>query len=138
MRRRPTAHSPRAKRSRAPRSRRRAHRARPRSPGAPQTAGAPATVAEALAASPRVAIDTPSVAGSIDLKGGLIDDLVLKDYRETIDKNSPLIRLFSPSGAPDAYWAETGFVAAPEGVKIADAATQLDRRRQDAHRRAIR
>ncbi|HLX97875.1 MAG TPA: membrane protein insertase YidC [Roseiarcus sp.] len=87
-------------------------------PGAPQTAGAPATVAEALAASPRVAIDAPSVAGSINLKGGLIDDLVLKDYRETIDKNSPLIRLLSPSGPPNAYFTETGFVAAAEGVNI--------------------
>src|SRR5208337_617728 len=74
------------------------------------------TVAEALAANPRVAIDTPSLGGSIDLKGGKLDDLVLKDYRETISKESPLIRLFSPSGAPDAYWAETGFVSA-SGVK---------------------
>ena len=95
---------------------------------APQTAalalgstatGAPAaqTVSQALAGSPRVAIDTPSLGGSIDLKGGKLDDLVLKDYHETIDKKSPLIRLFSPSGAPDAYWAETGFVSPGGGVK---------------------
>ena len=63
-----------------------------------------------------MAIDTPSLGGSIDLKGGQLDDLVLKDYRETIDKNSPLIRLFSPSGAPNAYFAETGFVSG-SGVK---------------------
>ena len=67
---------------------------------------------QALAANPRVAIDTPSVAGSIDLKGGKLDDLVLKDYRETISKQSPLIRLLSPSGAPDAYWTTTGYVSA--------------------------
>src|SRR5208337_1418624 len=54
--------------------------------------------------------------GSIDLKGGRLDDLVLKDYHETISKESPLIRLFSPSGAPDAYWADTGYVSAG-GVK---------------------
>ena len=65
-----------------------------------------------MAASPRVAIDTPSLGGSIDLKGGKIDDIILKDYRETIDPKSPNIRLFSPPGAPDAYWAETGFVSA--------------------------
>ena len=41
---------------------------------------------------------------------------MLKDYHETISKESPLIRLFSPSGAPDAYWAETGYVSAG-GVK---------------------
>ena len=70
------------------------------------------SVSDALAASPRVTIDTPSIGGSIDLKGGKIDDLVLKDYRETIDPKSPNIRLFSPPGAPNAYWAETGFVSA--------------------------
>jgi len=86
-------------------------------PGGP-AATAAGTVSEALAASPRVVIDAPSVAGSINLKGGLIDDLVLKDYRETIDKNSPLIRLLSPSGPPNAYFAETGFVGAAEGVNI--------------------
>jgi YidC/Oxa1 family membrane protein insertase len=81
-------------------------------PGALPGGAATGTVPEALAASPRVTIDTPSLAGSINLKGGKLDDLVLKDYRETIDKNSPLIRLFSPVGAPNAYWAETGFVSA--------------------------
>jgi YidC/Oxa1 family membrane protein insertase len=87
-------------------------------PGSPAP-GAPAveTVAQALAASPRVTIDTPSLGGSINLTGGKLDDLVLKDYHETIDKKSPLIRLFTPSGAPDAYWAETGFVSPGGGVK---------------------
>jgi YidC/Oxa1 family membrane protein insertase len=80
-------------------------------PGSP-AASAPGTVDEVLAATPRVAIDTPSIGGSIDLKGGKIDDIILKDYRETIDPKSPNIRLFSPPGAPNAYWAETGFVSA--------------------------
>jgi YidC/Oxa1 family membrane protein insertase len=80
-------------------------------PGSPAAHGRE-TVSEALAASPRVVIDTPSLGGSIDLKGGRIDDIILKDYRETVDPKSPNIRLFSPPGAPDAYWAETGFVSA--------------------------
>jgi YidC/Oxa1 family membrane protein insertase len=75
-------------------------------------AKSPGSVSEALAASPRVEIDTPSLGGSIDLKGGKLDDIILKDYRETVDPKSPNIRLFSPPGAPDAYWAETGFVSA--------------------------
>ncbi len=79
-------------------------------PGGP-AATAPESVSDALAAGPRVTIDTPSIGGSIDLKGGKIDDLILKDYRETIDPKSPNIRLFSPPGAPNAYWAETGFVS---------------------------
>jgi YidC/Oxa1 family membrane protein insertase len=83
-------------------------------PGAPVMT-TPETVSAALAANPRLIIDTPSIGGSIDLKGGRIDDIILKDYRETIDPKSANIRLFSPPGAPDAYWAETGFVS-PGGV----------------------
>jgi YidC/Oxa1 family membrane protein insertase len=84
-------------------------------PGAP-AATVPQTVSAALAASPRLIIDTPSIGGSINLKGGKIDDIILKDYHETVDPKSPNVRLFSPPGAPDAYWAETGFVS-PAGVK---------------------
>ncbi len=97
--------------------------AQPQQPGvaAPGGASAPGvvatqTVAQALEANPRVAIDTPSLEGSIDLKGGKLDDLLLKNYHETVDKTSPLVRLFSPSGAPDAYWATAGYIGAGAGA----------------------
>jgi YidC/Oxa1 family membrane protein insertase len=86
-------------------------------PGAAVPIGAaPATAQlesrpEALASSKRVAIDSKSLGGSINLTGGLLDDLTLKAYRETIDPNSPNIVLFSPKGAADPYWAESGFVS---------------------------
>src|SRR5512134_3635700 len=79
--------------------------------GAPQPGG-PATALtrdEALAKSPRIAIDTPSLKGSIALKGGRIDDLTLKDYRETVEPTSPQVVLLSPEGGPHAYYAEAGF-----------------------------
>ena len=89
--------------------------------GAPTVPGAPAAVAQqpatltreaVIAAAPHVAIDTPRLNGSIDLKGARIDNLSLEQYRETVDPNSPPIVLFSPSGAPDAYYAEFGWVPA--------------------------
>ena len=88
--------------------------------GAPAVPGAGGTSPQGLtnsrealiAASPHVAISTPRLNGSIDLKGGRIDDLSLEQYRETIDPNSPPIVLFSPSGAPEAYYAEFGWVPA--------------------------
>jgi YidC/Oxa1 family membrane protein insertase len=64
----------------------------------------------AVAASPHVAINTPRLNGSIDLRGARIDNLSLEQYRETIDPHSPPIVLFSPSGSPDAYYAEFGWV----------------------------
>src|ERR1700722_16897167 len=41
----------------------------------------------------RVAIDTPTVDGSLRLKGARFDDLRLKNYRETLDPRSPEIIL---------------------------------------------
>src|SRR5262249_16999339 len=75
----------------------------------------------ALAQSPRIAIDAPKVRGSIALKGGRIDDVELVGYRETVDPKSPNIVLLSPSGAPDAYFAEFGWVG--EGTKLPDTDT---------------
>ena len=84
----------------------------PPSVTAPSGQPAAASREAVLASSPRVAVDTPRLAGSVALKGGRIDDLSLQQYRETIDPNSPPIVLFSPSGAPDAYYAEFGWVPA--------------------------
>ena len=66
--------------------------------------------AEVLAASPRILIDTPSLEGSINLKGAQIDDLKLKKFRESVDPASPVITFLSPSGAADAYFAEQGLL----------------------------
>ncbi len=67
---------------------------------------------EAIAKSPRVAIKTDFVSGSVNLKGAMIDDLHLLRYRETIDPNSPTITFLSPSGTPGALFAEQGVVPA--------------------------
>jgi len=76
------------------------------------TADSPAATGDRAAVlrdSPRVAIETPRLRGSINLKGARIDDLVLTDYKETIAASSAPIRLLSPAGAPDAYFAGFGW-----------------------------
>ncbi len=89
-------------------------------PPAPTAPGQPAAVPgglaprdEVLARSTRILIDTPAVSGSLNLKGAQLDDLRLKNYRETVEPSSPTIVLLSPFGAKDAYVADTGFSAAP-------------------------
>ncbi|WAJ31308.1 membrane protein insertase YidC [Antarcticirhabdus aurantiaca] len=79
------------------------------SPAAPQTRE------EALAASPRLPIDTPSVQGSINLRGARLDDLRLKNYHETVDDSSPTIVLLNPQSMPTGYFAEFGYVG--QGVE---------------------
>jgi len=75
----------------------------------------------AIASVPRVKIDTPRVTGSISLKGARIDDLSLVQFRETVDPSSPPIVLYSPSGTPNPYYAEFGWVpAAGSTIKLPD------------------
>jgi YidC/Oxa1 family membrane protein insertase len=80
-------------------------------PSAPSTPKAVQTVSAALASSPRVSIRTPSLLGSINLKGAQIDDLLLLRQKQTIAKDSPPVRLLSPLGAPGAYIAQVGWTA---------------------------
>ena len=72
-----------------------------------------ATMAQALGSSPRVSIRTPTLLGSINLKGAQIDDLQLVRQTQTINRNSPPVRLLSPLGTPDAYIATFGWTAQP-------------------------
>jgi YidC/Oxa1 family membrane protein insertase len=74
--------------------------------------------AAAIAATQRVTIDTTDLHGSINLTGARLDDLELKQYRETVDPDSPIITLLTPAGAPGAYFAEQGWVPAA-GASIA-------------------
>ena len=101
-------------------------------PGQTQ-AQATASREEALAKTPRLAIDTKSVSGSVNLTGARFDDLKLKAYRETVDPNSPIITLLNPADTHDGYFAEIGYIpdanagtlpgpttvwTAPEGAKL--------------------
>lgn len=78
---------------------------------------------QVLKSTSRARISTDRLEGSINLTGGRIDDLLLRDYREEIDDTSPLIRLFHPVGSEDAYYAETGLVTAAGGPKVPDSNT---------------
>jgi YidC/Oxa1 family membrane protein insertase len=75
----------------------------------------------ALASPQRVRIDAPEIAGSIDLVGARIDDLTLKTHRQTVEKNSGPVRLFSPAGTPAQHFAQFGWVGT--GVKVPDSNT---------------
>lgn len=79
--------------------------------------------AAALAAAPRIRVNTPRLHGSISLLGGRVDDLTLVDYHETIDPNSPEIELLSPPRAPHPYYAEFGWAPADPATPVPAADT---------------
>jgi YidC/Oxa1 family membrane protein insertase len=57
------------------------------------SSAAPVSRDTAIAAAPRVKIETPSLSGSISLRGARIDDLSLVKFRDTVDPASPAIVL---------------------------------------------
>jgi YidC/Oxa1 family membrane protein insertase len=59
----------------------------------------------------RIKIETPTLKGSINLKGGKVDHLILTGYHETTEPNSSLITLLSPSQTQSPYFAEFGWVS---------------------------
>ena len=88
-------------------------------PIGPDGRPAPLTLprAQAKAASPRIAVETPALTGSVSLKGGRIDDLLLKNYRVTVDPKSPAVELLRPEGAQNAWFADFGWAGAtPAGL----------------------
>jgi YidC/Oxa1 family membrane protein insertase len=93
-------------------------------PQASPGSNAPAAVRDraiVLRESQRVAIRTPRLAGSINLTGARIDDLVLTSEHETIEPNSPPVRLFSPAGAGGAYFSGFGWTG--QGAALPGPAT---------------
>ncbi|MCC5975451.1 MAG: membrane protein insertase YidC [Rubellimicrobium sp.] len=84
---------------------------------APATAGTPPTAdtseapVEIATEVTRLPVETPNLTGSITLQGGRIDDLELVNYRETLDDDSPFVRMLSPLGQPEAYYALYGWAA---------------------------
>ncbi|ACI50150.1 60 kDa inner membrane insertion protein [Gluconacetobacter diazotrophicus PA1 5] len=72
----------------------------------------------------RLAIDAPKVAGSIDLLGARLDDMVLRDYHETVAKGSPQVRILEPGHDQQPNYVEIGWMNLPGGqVRVPDATT---------------
>ena len=84
---------------------------------------------DALAQSPRIAIETDTLSGSIALVGARIDDLTLTNYRETIDPDSPQIVLFSPPGADATYFTSFRWSSSDPDLELprGDTLWQADR-----------
>jgi hypothetical protein len=51
---------------------------------------------DAVSSEQRVRLENEKLTGSISLNGALIDDVVLKTYKETLDKNSKQVVILNP------------------------------------------
>ena len=68
--------------------------------------------------SERVTFDNGKIAGSINLTGAIIDDLVLLDYREFLDINSAKISFLNPVGSEDTYYLDTGWASNDKNINF--------------------
>ena len=86
-------------------------------PGAPVLISREAAVAQ----SPRLPVRTPSLTGSVSLRGARIDDLFITRHTATADPKSGPVELFRPEGAKQAYFADFGWSGAaglPTGATL--------------------
>jgi len=67
-----------------------------------------------------VRIENPRVAGSINLRGARIDDLVLATYRESLAPDSPQVRLLAPRDSQAPYFAQWGWTSADGRTRVPD------------------
>ena len=79
---------------------------------------APGTVPKDV---PRMKIAAQRLRGSVSLLGARIDDIVLNDYRDSLEKTSPNVRVLEPRSDPNPYYVQYGWTAVPgDTVKLPD------------------
>ncbi len=71
----------------------------------------------------RIKIENKNILGSISLTGGIIDDLVFKNYKENLNDNKNVIFL-NPRNSKKGYYIESGWAAVPsDNLKMPDEKT---------------
>ena len=78
----------------------------------------PIDKSDALKQDPRVKIETPSITGSIRLKGARFDDVSLNKYKVSLDKDSDNIDLLKPAKTNAPYFAEIGWLSTDSSIKV--------------------
>ena len=71
----------------------------------------------AYAETRRIKINTENLSGSISLTGAKLDDIQLKNYRESLSEDSDLVHIFRPYSSQNPYYAHQGWVSGSD-IKI--------------------
>ena len=66
----------------------------------------------------RVKIENENIRGSLSLQGAIIDDIVFKNYKETLNSENNVIFL-NPKNSSKEYFIETGWASSGnENIKL--------------------
>ena len=72
---------------------------------------------DAIKQSDRINISNGKIFGTISLNGALIDDVTLKNYKETLNEDSKQVVILNPKKSENGYFLETGW-ATSENIKV--------------------
>ncbi|MES2728840.1 MAG: membrane protein insertase YidC [Pseudomonadota bacterium] len=76
-------------------------------------------IADVLSDATRLTIDTPQLAGTLALKGGRLDDVVLKNYK-IAEGSDEGMRLLAPAQTENPAYFESGWVGQSDGLILPD------------------
>ncbi len=77
---------------------------------------------EAIKNTKRLEFENNSIKGSISLTGAIIDDLIFKNYTNTLNGNDNII-LLNPKDISDGYYVETGWVTNDKNIDLPNSKT---------------
>jgi len=78
---------------------------------------------EAIKESDRIKFENENIKGSISLIGGIVDDLIFKNYTKTLNGDDSII-LLNPGKAKNGYFVETGWVTSNKNINLPNSKTQ--------------
>ena len=77
---------------------------------------------DAISNTKRVKFENENIIGTISLEGGIIDDLIFKNYTETLNGSDNVV-LLNPRNADDGYFVETGWVTSSKNIDVPNSKT---------------
>ena len=79
--------------------------------------------AASLKTTKRIRLENENVSGSISLTGGIIDDIILKNYNQNLNSEKKVI-LLSPNGLDEGYYIETGWASTNKDIDLPNSKTE--------------
>tara|TARA_B100000579_G_scaffold376229_1_gene341560 strand:+ start:468 stop:2150 length:1683 start_codon:yes stop_codon:yes gene_type:complete len=72
--------------------------------------------------SKRIKFENENIIGTISLEGGVIDDLIFKNYTETLNGSDNVI-LLNPKNVENGYFIETGWATSSKNIDVPNSKT---------------
>ncbi len=78
---------------------------------------------ESLKTTKRISVENESLSGSISLIGGIIDDIIFKNYNQNLNSEKKVV-LLNPDGLEEGYYIETGWASTYKDVDLPNSKTE--------------